>query len=360
MRRVLLAFVGATVVAATVVGYALRQDSDARDAGALLDDVVAAGAPGALLVTRMNGSAETEARGLARLQPATPMRPNARFRIGSITKTFVAALVLKLAEDGKLELDDTVERWLPRAIAGGRRITIRQLLSHTSGLPDYVEDSRVVRDLDRRWTPEELVALADGQPRSRRGRFAYASTNYVLLGLVAERAGGAPLARQLTNRIFQPLGLRRTTFAPGILSGGFVRGHRPPSHQGVVTGPPREVEPSSVWWSGAAGGIVSTAEDVQRFYAALLGGRLLPPASLRQMEELIPAGRNQYGLGIAVFPTPCGPAWGHTGNVGGVVVVAWNTPDARRQLVLVVNAFPLSPDLEAAVRRAQDASFCTV
>ena len=85
---------------------------------------------------------------------------------------------------------------------------------------------------------------------------------------------------------------------------------------------------------------------------------MLSPALLREMETLVPAGRQRYGLGIATFPTPCGPAWGHTGNVQGTIAVAWNTRDASRQLVLVVNTYPLSAELEAAVRRVQDAAFC--
>jgi D-alanyl-D-alanine carboxypeptidase len=125
----------------------------------------------------------------------------------------------------------------------------------------------------------------------------------------------------------------------------------------VVTGDAVEVD-TAAWWAGAAGAVVSSAEDVQRFFGALLGGRLLRPQLLREMETLVPAGRNRYGLGIAVFPTPCGPAWGHTGNVQGTVAVAWNTRDASRRVVLVVNTYPLSGELEAAVRRLQIAAFC--
>ena len=179
-----------------------------------------------------------------------------------------------------------------------------------------------------------------------------------MLGLIAEEAGGAPLGRQLRERLFEPLGLRHTSFVPGEIRERHVHGHRPPSHQGVVTGPPVDTSEEPGWWAWAAGGIVSTADDVQRFFAELLRGRVLSPALLHEMEMLVPAGRQRYGLGIATFPTPCGPAWGHTGNVQGTIVVAWNTRDASRQLVLVVNTYPLSAELEDAVRRLQDAAFC--
>ena len=125
-----------------------------------------------------------------------------------------------------------------------------------------------------------------------------------------------------------------------------------------MTGQAVDIGDEPAWWTWAAGGVVSTARDVQRFYSALLRGELLSPRSMRAMETLVPAGRQRYGLGLAVFPTPCGPAWGHTGNVQGTVAVAWNTRDASRQVVLVVNSYPLSAELEEAVRELQLAAFC--
>jgi D-alanyl-D-alanine carboxypeptidase len=362
MRRVLAAAVILVAVAPLVLVGCASRNADEPELGALLDRVVAAGAPGVLVVVREDGQVRTEARGFANRSRSSRMRADERFRIGSVTKTFVAALVLRLAEDGKLGLDDTVERWLPGLVPGGHAITVRHLLGHTAGLFDYVEDARVLRDHERRWRPRELVLLAVAHPpeRSPPGRsFAYSSTNYVVLGLIAEEAGGVPLGRQLRERLFGPLGLRHTSFVPGEIRGSHVHGHRPPSHQGIVTGPPVDVSDEPAWWTWAAGGIVSTAEDLQRFFAALLRGRVLGPAILREMETLGPAGRLRYGLGIATFPTPCGPAWGHTGNVQGTIALAWNTRDASRQLVLVVNTYPLSAELEEAVRRVHDAAFCS-
>ena len=289
------------------------------------------------------------------------MRADERFRVGSVTKTFVATLVVRLVQDGKLSLDDRVERWLPGLVPGGRTITVRQLLSHTAGLFDYVEDERVLRNPERRWSPEGLVSLAAAHPPERwpPGRtFAYSSTNYIVLGLIAEKAGGAPLERQLRERLFEPLRLRRTSFVPGWIRGRHIHGHRPPSHQGIVTGPPEDTSDEPAWWTWAAGGIVSTADDVQRFFSALLRGQVVSRALVREMEVLVPAGSNRYGLGLAAFPTPCGPAWGHTGNVQGTIAIAWNTVDASRQMVVVVNTYPLTAELEAAVRELQLAAFC--
>ena len=150
-----------------VVGCATSRSGDEPELGTLLDSVVAAGAPGVLVVVREDGKVRSEARGFADRSRSVRMRADERFRIGSITKTFVAALVLLLVEDGALRLDDTVERWLPGLVPAGRTITVRDLLSHTAGLFDYVEDDRVLRDHERRWTPRELVAIAVAHPPER-------------------------------------------------------------------------------------------------------------------------------------------------------------------------------------------------
>ena len=258
--RIALAATPILIALATlvVVGCA-TSGGDEPELGALLDSVVAAGAPGVLVVVREDGKVRSEARGFADRSRSVRMRADERFRIGSITKTFVAALVLLLVEDGALRLDDTVERWLPGLVPAGRTITVRDLLSHTAGLFDYVEDDRVLRDHERRWTPRELVAIAAAHPPERLrpgGRFAYSSTNYLVLGLIVEQAGGWPLARQLRERLFGPLGLRRTTFVTGEIRGSHVHGHRSPSHQGVVTGPPVDTSAEPAWWTWAAGAIV--------------------------------------------------------------------------------------------------------
>ncbi|HEU0248418.1 MAG TPA: serine hydrolase domain-containing protein [Gaiellaceae bacterium] len=361
MRRVLVVFVALLVVSTLFVGWAASRSSDEPELGPLLDRVIAAGAPGVLVVVREHGEARSEARGFADKSRAVRMRSDVRFRIGSVTKTFVAALVLQLVEEGRLGLEDTVEHWLPGRIPNGRAITVRHLLSHTAGLFDYVQDGRVLRDHERRWRPDELVSLAVAHPPEQTtpgGRFTYSSTNYIVLGLIAEEAAGAPIGRQLRERLFRPLGLRRTSFVPGEIRGRHVHGYRSPSRDGIVTGPPVDTSHEPAWWTWAAGAIVSTADDLQRFFAALLRGRVLNTALLREMETLVPAGRLQYGLGIATVPTSCGPAWGHSGNVQGTIAVAWNTVDGSRQLVLVVNTYPLSSELDAAVRKVQNAAFC--
>jgi D-alanyl-D-alanine carboxypeptidase len=363
-RGVLLALV---VVACAVTAswfVASSREPDADDFEPLLARVVEAGAPGVVLLVRDGSTIRTDVLGVAARRPARPVGAADRFRIGSVTKTFVATVALQLVNEGRISLDDTVEKWLPGLVPGGRRITVRQLLSHRSGLFDYVEDPRVFapynQDPAHTWEPRRLVeiAVAHPAPFSPGRRFAYSSTNYLLLGLIIETATGTPLEQQLRERIFEPLGLRKTTFAPRFVTDPSIHGHRSPSHQGVITGPPVDTKLEAASWTWAAGAIVSSAEDLRRFFAQLLQGRVLPPRLLREMEMVGPAGSLRYGLGMAVFATPCGDAWGHTGNVQGTVTVAWNRKDASRQIVLVVNTYPLTGELEAAVHRLQIAAFC--
>ena len=360
----MLTAVGGCALLAVVLLAASRERGEAS-LEPLLERVTEAGAPGVLLFVRDGSEIRSDVRGIADRDRARPVRAGDRFRVGSVTKTFVATIVLQLVGEGRLRLDDTVEERLPGVVPGGQRITVRQLLSHTSGLFDYVDDPRVFAPYAQEpayaWDPRRLVEIgvAHPPPFPPGQRFAYSSTNYLLLGLIVEAATGTSLEAQLRERIFEPLGLGQTTFAPRFVSGPFVHGHRPPSHQGVVTGPPVDISREAASWTWAAGAIVSSADDLRRFFATLLGGQLLPPGLLREMETLVPAGYQRYGLGLAVFPTPCGDAWGHTGNVQGTVTVAWNRRDASRQVVLVVNAYPLSGELEAAVRRLQIAAFCS-
>ena len=187
--------------AAIVIGGVALRSGQTRPSP---DAVVAAGSPGALVLIDDGSSRHEAASGLAVLRGRVPLDVRDRFRVGSITKTFVAVVVLQLVDEHRLRLGDTVEHWLPGLIPDGGRITVRELLGHRSGLADYAGDAAFVRETlaqsRRRWRPRELVrvALAEG-PVARPGeRFAYASTNYVILGMVVESATGtesrAPVA----------------------------------------------------------------------------------------------------------------------------------------------------------------------
>ncbi len=311
-----------------------------------LEPVVAGGVPGAFVVVR-DGD-RTQNASVGRIDR------NDRFRIGSVTKTFVATLALQLG----LPLNSAVSRWLPDLLPDGDRITVRDLLAHRSGLPDVADDPAVLDGRRSTWSARRLIATVAKQPRTAKpgGAFSYSSTNYLVLGLIIERATGRSLSALLARRIFEPPGLARTALVPGVLETPHVHGYSLPSHQGVVdiTAEPRDLEGRSARWAGASGDIVSSASDLMRFFRSLLQGHVMTQAQLREMETI----RGRYGLGLAVYPTPCGRAWGHTGNLNGVLTVVWNTRDARRQVVLVANEYPLSTAADTALHRAAVAAFC--
>jgi D-alanyl-D-alanine carboxypeptidase len=311
-----------------------------------LNHVVAAGVPGAVLLVREGDRKIRLTSGHGNLKPKTPMRARDRFRVGSITKPFVATVVLQLVAEQKLALEDTVERWLPGVVPNGERITVRQLLDHTSGLFDFGGDpdfvAQAVRDPLRVWTPREIVAIATAHPPTFApgAGWSYSDTNYFVLGLIVEAATRRSLASELRGRIFTPLRLRATSLPthPGI-AGRHAHGYFLRPLVDVTVGSP------SVQW--AAGALVSNADDLARFFRALLSGHLLRPHLLRLMKTTVAAPqlgpRYAYGLGLEKVPEPCGAVWGHTGGSPGYVVDALNSKHARRQVVVLVNATgPLS------------------
>lgn len=346
--RVLGLLVLAAALAATACGggserAATREPELQRG----LDELVAAGVPGAVLLVREGDVTLRLASGYGNLKPRTKMRAGDRFRVGSITKAFVATVVLQLADERKLTLDDTVERWLPGVVPNGERITVRRLLNHTSGLFDYGGDEEwlaaAYRDPMRDWSPREIVAVATShEPHFAPGvAWSYANTNYYVLGLIVEAATGRPLGSELRSRIIAPLRLRATSFdtAPSI-TGRHAHGYFLRPLEDVTVG-----SPSVVW---AAGALVSSADDLAGFFRALLGGRLLPPNLLRAMETTISTEAYfSYGLGLQKLRMPCGALWGHQGGMPGYSAEALNSRDGRRQVVVLVNATePLTPSLE--------------
>jgi D-alanyl-D-alanine carboxypeptidase len=339
-----------------------RPLTDPADLQKQLDRVVEAGAPGVVGLVRAGERTWQGSSGLGDLRAHRPARAGDRFRIGSVTKSFVATLVLQLVGEGRLRLDDNLERWLPGLIPNGEQITVRQLLNHTSGLYNYTDN---LPEPPRRFRPRELVAIATGhRPLFAPGaRFSYSNTNYILAGLLVERVTGQRLAGQLEQRIFQPLGLDDTEL-PAIerrIAGAHVRGYAPPDQGWQVTdGPARLVDVTEMdtSWGWAAGAMVSTTADLARFYQALLGGQLLPPELLTQMRTTVDASQlghgTRYGLGLEVLRLGCGvELWGHGGSLEGYGTAAFSTPDAWRQLVMATNLNP-EPEPGAAAAAVEN------
>jgi D-alanyl-D-alanine carboxypeptidase len=333
MRRLLIAALAAAALVAAAVVWS-RDTSD--DLGQAASELVASGVPGVLVRVRDGDEVRELAAGEA--------TRGARFRVASVTKTFVAALTLELGDRGVLSLDDPVARHEPGLLRDGSRITIRELLSHRAGLFDYTSEPSLLRG---ELAPRALVRIADRRPRT--SGYAYSSTNYLVLGLVLERVTGEPLADLLRRMVFRPSGLRETRFEPGVVAGASLHGHERASRQGVATGTLRDTSSRTARSAWAAGAIVSTTADLDRFFAWLqrtgLARRMRPPPGER------------YGLGLARFlQTPCGPVVGHTGNLLGTISVVWTR--AERLLVLAANVYPLTPEQEAALERLLGRAFC--
>jgi D-alanyl-D-alanine carboxypeptidase len=326
----------------------------------LLDQIVAAGAPGAAALVRDEHGVQQAASGLADLRTGRPMRPKLNYRVASVTKPFVATVVLQQVAEGRLSLSDTVERWLPGILPYGGQVSIRQLLNNTSGVPEYLlvpllELYESKQGRFRSWTPRELVALVAGQsPLFPPGTtYSYSNTNYVLAGLIVEAATGRTLGQELKRRIIRPLGLRDTFFPvnrPDI-PGRNARGYSLPlGDQGpMLDGPLLDFtvyNPSLAW---AAGNLVSDLADLQRFFRALLDGRLLPPELLAEMTTTVPIGQGAgYGLGLLVLETPCGRLIGHDGGIPGFITIVLSTQDGRRQFGIMVNQFFTTPAVDQA------------
>jgi D-alanyl-D-alanine carboxypeptidase len=323
----------------------------------LLDRLVAAGAPGAAGWVRNERGSLGAASGLANRRTREPMRPELRFRAGSVTKSLVAAVVLRLAAERRLSLADPLERWLPGSLPYGDRVSLRQLLNHTGGVPDRT--ATLVRELYasrpgrlRAWTPQALVArVADQPPAFPAGTaWSYSNTGYVLLGLVVEAASHRTLGQELSRSILGPLGMRDTLLPDNApeLPGPSARGYSlpPGPHGEALDGPLLDFTVQNPSWAGAAGALVSTLPDLTHFFRALLGGRLLPPPLLAEMTTTVavPPGSiplpmyDRYGLGLLEVGTPDGHLVGMVGGIPGFLSVVLSTPDGRRQLGVMVNA----------------------
>ena len=326
----------------------LGQESIAQLESALEETMAAARSPGAWLYLQIPGRGLwMGARGWADLANEIPLVPHDRWRIASVTKLFVATVALQLAQEGWLPLDSVVEQWLPNLLPDGAAINIRHLLQHTSGLPEYMTD-RFVRGVraapERVWQPAELVASALQYRRrfapGAEGRWAYANTNYILLGMIIEQVTGHTLEQELAARIFAPLGLERTQMAP-------PRAEAVDLARGYVGGEDYSVINMSFAW--AAGGIISTADMTGRFLAALVGGQLLRPETFALMQEFVSAGRNEeYGLGLMRHRLNDQAVIGHTGGLAGYRTVAWHLPSSGITVVAGCNRYQSDPNRIAA------------
>jgi D-alanyl-D-alanine carboxypeptidase len=320
--------------------------------GQLARTLVKAGAPGAIVYVRTPTATRAGTAGYADRTAHVSMRAADRFRIASVTKAFVCVVILQLEAEGKLDIDDPVEKYLPMLVPNGGAITVRELMNHTSGLFDYLGDARFVSDpftnLTRAWTPSQLLAVAFAHPPNFAPgtNWSYSNTNYIVLGLLAEALTHKPLGDVLQERIFTPLRLTSTTFPVTIqLAPDFVHGYVKLADGAPFVDISAALDPSVGW---AAGGIVSNARDVTAFYRALFTGKLLAAAQLHELEATTPAS-GTYGLGVFNTFIACGRTYSHEGDLFGWQNIAYSTANGKRQADVFVNGNTVDFALVAAV-----------
>ncbi|PFY80618.1 serine hydrolase domain-containing protein [Bacillus toyonensis] len=319
-------------------------------------DTLQLGYPGILAKTSEGGKTWGYAAGVADLSTKKPMKTDFRFRIASVTKTFTATVVLQLAGENRLNLDDSIEKWLLGVIQGngydGNQITIRQILNHTSGIVEYARSKEIdfFTNTKKSFTAEELVKIGLSMPPEfAPGKgWSYSNTGYVLLGILIEKVTGNSYAEEIENRIIEPLELSNT-FLPGnssVIPGTkHARGYLQPDGASEL----KDVTYYNPSIGSSAGDMISTADDLNKFFSSLLGGKLLKEQQLKQMLTTVPTGIAEtggYGLGIYETKLPNGVSiWGHSGGIPGFSTFAGGILGGKHTLAVNLNNLKAdSPD----------------
>ncbi|MCM2416102.1 serine hydrolase domain-containing protein [Streptomyces sp. RKAG290] len=302
------------------------------------------GPPGAIAVLKRGTRTDVYRAGVARIGKPRPIAVTDHMRIASTAKAFSGAVSLQLVDRGKLRTDDTIGKVLPRLPRAWHRVTLRQLLNHTSGLPDYTMDPEfldlVTADPRRHFNSRRLLDFVADEPLGFRpgSRYNYSNSDNIAVALMAEAVTGRRYEELLAQLVYRPLNLRSTSLPQGYrMPEPYMRGYdvTPPN-------PPEDISEalsaSGVW---ASGGIVSTPKDMTSFIRAYAGGKLISDRTRRQQLNLVngasePAGpgKNKAGLAIFRYTTRCGVVYGHTGNFPGYTQLIAATPDGKRSLTV--------------------------
>nr|WTB36267.1 beta-lactamase family protein [Streptomyces sp. NBC_00830] len=327
-----------------------------------MDGVHRAGMPGVYAEVRDAGQIWRGASGVADVRTGRPIRPDMRHRVGSITKTFTAAAIMQQVEQGRIQLDAPIGDYLPRLVPGerGRKITVRMLLNHTSGISEYLpyafpslQEFPSLPDMSpeslddnrfRQFRPAELIEMGltappAGEPGGPTG--VYSNTNYLLLGQLLEQVTGTTAEKYITRNVIERAGLRHTEFPAGPR----IKGPHSRMYEALygLIDPPRDYSVYNMSWVGPAASLVSTMEDLNRFYGKLLDGKIVNQSSLGQMQRTVPVRALDgttidYGLGLHKVSIPgCGTFWGHDGTVWGAGAMSLTRADGKRQTSVAIN-----------------------
>ncbi|MFG1790612.1 serine hydrolase domain-containing protein [Nocardia sp. NPDC049149] len=352
MISVLVVGVALSCAVSTVPAVADTGSADLRTGRlqALLDRLVReSDIPGAQLVITEQGREIRLTSGVGNLATGAPFPETAQVRIASITKSFVAATVLLLVAEQRVELDAPVQRYLPGLVHGpggdGNAITVRNLLQHTSGIPDYLDtlDISTEAALRNPRPVEELLRLGLDQPSlfAPGTAYSYSNINYLLAGELIKRVTGRSLRDEVTSRVIEPRGLA-DTYWPDFPREQVIRGPHP--HGYALFGGKRvDLDDFDPAWGLADGAMVSTPADLNRHFMSLLSGRILPHAQLAEMQRTFPnpdpASPHAAGLGLFRMSNSCGlETWGHDGAYSGYGVAAMATRDSA--VSLSINQLP--------------------
>ncbi len=322
------------VEAQTALGPDLRNNIDN-----LAQQVLAkTGVPSASVAIVRNGEVVyLHAYGSARLQPRLPARPEMRYSVGSISKQFTATAILMLAEEGKLSLDDPVARFLPD-LTRASQVTIRQLLSHTSGYQDYWPQDYVPPFMLQPTTAEKILDLWAKKPLDfdPGTKWQYSNTNYVIAGVIAEKASGMPLLEFLQKRIFTPLKMDRVANIDQSKLGDTD----PVGYMRYALGPLRPAPKEGKGWLFAAGELAMPAGELAKWDIGLMNQALLKPASYKEMEtevRLKNGDGTKYGLGLDVTMQGNHRVLEHTGEVSGFTSDNIVYPDDKIAVAVLTN-----------------------
>lgn len=328
------------------------------------------GPPGAIATLRRDGRTTVLSAGRADVRRSESPQANDSMRIASVAKAFSGAVALRLVQQGTLGLDDTIAQRRPDLPAQWGAVTVRQLLNHTSGVPDYTRSSGFARQLETAprarvapstiidWVRTDPLLFAPGR------RYRYSNTDNIVVALIAETATGKTYDRLLREIVFRPANLRRTSLPTTInVPSPRIRGYVA-SGDGRLEDVTTAISPTGAW---ASGGILSTPNDLGRFIRADLGRRFFGAAQQRQQLRFVRGassppgpGRNAAGLAIFRYTTRCGTVYGHTGSFPGYTQWVAANRSGSRSVTTTFNLSAPTPRLLAQIRAAQTAAVCAL
>lgn len=337
------------------------------DAGlqAVLHTALSQGAPGAMVRVDDNGTVHRLSEGVADRATGRAITTTDRFRVGSVTKSFSAVVLLQLVDEGKLSLDASVNTYLPGLLPDDR-ITVRQVMSHRSGLYDYTNDmfAQTVPGFEsvrnKVFSYQDLVTLSlkHGVTNAPGAAYSYSNTNFVVAGMLIEKLTGHSVATEYQNRIFTPLNLTDTFYVhpDTAIPGTHANGYLTPDEAGGALVDSTE---QTVSWAQSAGAIISSTQDLDTFFSALMSGQLMSAAQLAQMQQWTTVNSTQgYGLGLRRRDLSCGiSVYGHTGTVQGYYTYAFASKDGKRSVTALANTSN-NVNVLNTMARTLESAFC--